>query len=95
MILSHKCARATVPHGESSYIPKLLRSIICNDAMMNSLLPIIDLVIIGNDEFIIAVIIGNTGIVIIGNNDVITDVIIGNNDLIITVIIRNNDVIMM
>ena len=36
---------------------------------MNSLLPIIDLVIIGNN-----------GIVIIGNNDVITDVIIGNNE---------------
>ena len=33
---------------------------------MNSLLPIIDLVIIGNNEFIITV--------IIGNNDVITDV---------------------
>ena len=39
---------------------------------MNSLLPIIDLVIIGNNEFIITV--------IIGNNDVITDVIIGNNE---------------
>ena len=43
---------------------------------MNSLLPIIDLVIIGNNEFIIMVIIGNNGIVIIGNDDVITDVII-------------------
>ena len=39
---------------------------------MNSLIPIIDLVIIGNNEFIITV--------IIGNNDVITDVIIGNNE---------------
>ena len=47
---------------------------------MNSLLPIIDLVIIGNNEFIITVIIGNNGIVIIGNNDVITDVIICNNE---------------
>ena len=47
---------------------------------MNSLLPIIDLVIIGNNEFIIMVIIGNNGLVIIGNNDVITDVIIGNNE---------------
>ena len=47
---------------------------------MNSLLPIIDLVMIGNNEFIITVIIGNNGMVIIGNNDVITDVIIGNNE---------------
>ena len=47
---------------------------------MYPLLPIIDLVIIGNNEFIITVIIGNNGIVIIGNNDVITDVIIGNNE---------------
>ena len=50
---------------------------------MNSLLPIIDLVIIANDEFIITVIICNNGIVIIGNNNVnyvITDVIIGNNE---------------
>ena len=39
---------------------------------MNSLLPMIDVVIIGNNEFIITV--------IIGNNDVITDVIIGNNE---------------
>ena len=40
---------------------------------MNSLIPIIDLVIIGNKEFIITV--------IIGYNDVITDVIIiGNNE---------------
>ena len=37
---------------------------------MNSLLPIIDQVIIGNNEFIITVIIGNNGVVIIGNNDV-------------------------
>ena len=43
---------------------------------MNSLLPIIDLVMIGNNESIITVMIGNNGIVIIGNNDVITDVII-------------------
>ena len=47
---------------------------------MNSLLRIIDLVSIGNNAFIITVIIGNNGIVIIGNNDVITDVIIGNNE---------------
>ena len=47
---------------------------------MNSLIPITDLVIIGNDEFIITVIICNNGIVIIGNNDVITDKIIGNNE---------------
>ena len=46
---------------------------------MNSLLPIIDLVIVGNNELIITVIKGNNGNVIIGNNDVITDVIIGNN----------------
>ena len=45
---------------------------------MNSLIPIIDLVIIGNNEFIITVSIGNNDIVILGNNDVITDVIIGN-----------------
>ena len=47
---------------------------------MNSLLPIFDLVIIGNNEFIITVIIANNGIVIIGNNDLLTDVIIGNNE---------------
>ena len=46
---------------------------------MNSLIPIIDLVIIGNNEFIITVIIGNNGMVMIGNNDVITELIIGNN----------------
>ena len=47
-----------------------------------SLLPIIDLVMIGNNEFIITVIIGNNlnCIVKLGNNDVITDVIIGNNE---------------
>ena len=61
---------------------------------MNPLLPIIDLVIIGNNEPINTVIIGNNGTVIIGNNDVITEVIIGNNrssnnTTIITVIIRN------
>ena len=38
---------------------------------MNPLLPIIDLVMIGNNEPNITV--------IIGNNDVITEVIIGNN----------------
>ena len=67
------------------------------------LIPIIDVVIIGKNEFIFTVIIGNNGIAIIGNNDVITDVIIGNNgiviignnELIITVIMRNNYVIMM
>ena len=47
---------------------------------MNPLLPIIDLVIIGNNEPIITVIIGNNGIVIMSNNDVIIDVIIGNNE---------------
>ena len=48
---------------------------------MNPLLPIIDLVIIGNNdsEPNITVIIGDNGAVIIGNNDVITEVIIGNN----------------
>ena len=46
---------------------------------MNPLLPIIDLVIIGNNEPIITVMIGNSGTVIIGNKDVITEVIIGNN----------------
>ena len=47
---------------------------------MNSLLPIIDLVIVGNDEFIFTVKIANNGIVIIGNNDVMRDVIIGDNE---------------
>ena len=47
---------------------------------MNALLPIIGLVIIGNNESIITVTTGNNGIVIIGNNDGITDVIIGNNE---------------
>ena len=47
---------------------------------MNSLLPIIDLVIIGDNEFIITVIIGNNGKVIGGNNNVITYAIIGNNE---------------
>ena len=48
---------------------------------MNPLLPIIDrdLVIIGNNGFIITVIIGNNETILIGNNDVITEVIIGNN----------------
>ena len=45
---------------------------------MNPLLPIIDLVIIGNNGFIITVIKGNNETVIISNNDVITEVIIGN-----------------
>ena len=47
---------------------------------MNSLIPIIDLVIIGNNEFVITLLIGNNDIVILGNNDVITDVIIGNDE---------------
>ena len=47
---------------------------------MNSLIPIIDQVKVGYNEFITTVIIGNNGIVIIGNNVVITDVIIGNNE---------------
>ena len=51
-----------------SVIPKLLWSII---VIMNPLLPIADLVIIGNNEPIITVIIGNNGTVIIRNNDVI------------------------
>ena len=46
---------------------------------MNPLLPIIDLVIIFNNEPIITVIIGNNGTAIIGNNDIITELIIGNN----------------
>ena len=37
---------------------------------MNSLLPIIDMVIIDNNEFIVTVIIGDNCIVIIGNIDV-------------------------
>ena len=49
---------------------------------MNSLLRIIDLVSIGNNAFIITVIIGNNGIVIIGNNDVIMEFPIRNNDVI-------------
>ena len=47
--------------------------------IMNPLLPISDLVITGNNEPIITVIIGNNDTVIIRNNDVITAVIIGNN----------------
>ena len=47
---------------------------------MNSLIPIMDLVIIGSNVFIITAIIDNNGIVIIGNNDEITNVIIGNNE---------------
>ena len=42
---------------------------------MNLLFSIIDLAIIGNDEPIITVIIGNNGTVIKGNNDVITEVV--------------------
>ena len=60
---------------------------------MDQLLPIIDLVIMGNNGPIITVIIGNNDLVIIGNNDVITDVIMSNNGDIITVIMGNNDVI--
>ena len=37
-----------------------------------------DLVIIGNNESIITVIIGNNGTVIIGNDDAITEIIICN-----------------
>ena len=48
---------------------------------MNPLLPISDLVITGNNEPIITVIIGNNDAVIIRNNDVITAVIIGNNEI--------------
>ena len=46
---------------------------------MNPSLPIIDLVIIGNNGLIITVKIGNNGTAIIRNNDVLTEVIIGNN----------------
>ena len=57
------------------------------------------LVIIGNYEPIITVIMGNNGTVIIGNNEVITEVIIeviiGNNTTIVPVKIRNHDVMMM
>ena len=45
---------------------------------MSPFLPIIDLVIIGNNDPIIRVMKGNNGKFIIGNNDVITGVLIGN-----------------
>ena len=64
---------------------------------MNPLFPIIDLVIIGNNEPIITAIIDNDGTIIIGNNDVITEAIIGNNrsNNNTTIITRfNSDVIM-
>ena len=67
---------------------------------MDSLLPIIDLVIMGNNGSIITVITDNNGLVIIGNNDVITDaimsnkrVIMSNNGDIITIIMGNTVVI--
>ena len=41
---------------------------------MNPLLPIVDLVIMGNNDSNITVIIGNNNMVITGNNDVLTDV---------------------
>ena len=60
---------------------------------MDALLPIIDLVIMGNNRSIITVIIGNYDLVIIGNKYVITDVIMSNNGDIITIITGNNVVI--
>ena len=57
---------------------------------MDPLLPIIDLVKMGNNGFIITVIIGNHDLVIVGNNDVITDVIMSNNWVITDVIMSNN-----
>ena len=60
---------------------------------MDALLPIIDLVIMGNNRSIITVIIGNYDLVIIGNKYVITDVIMSNNGDIITIITGNNIVI--
>ena len=71
-------------------ICKLPRSIIGNN---DPLLPIIDLVIMGNNRSIITVIIGNNDLVIIDNNDVITYVIMSNNVDIITVITGNNVII--
>ena len=56
---------------------------------MDALLPIIDLVIMGNNRSIITVIIGNYDLVIIGNKYVITDVIMSNNGDIITIITDN------
>ena len=49
---------------------------------MNPLLPIIDLVIMGNNDSIITVIIGNNELVIICNNDAITYVMMSNNHVI-------------
>ena len=60
---------------------------------MDPLLPIIDLVIMGNNRSIVTAIIGNNDLVIIDNNDVITDVIMSNNGDIITVMTGNNVVI--
>ena len=61
---------------------------------MNPLLPIRDLVKIGNNGPIITVIMGSLLRFIItkitGNNDVITDVIICKNNVITVVIISNN-----
>ena len=71
-------ARAFVTHCQPGLIPKLLWSIIGNN---EPILPIIDLVMIGNNETIFTVIIGNNETVnwsvIISNNDAITEVIIG------------------
>ena len=45
---------------------------------MDPFLPIMDLIIMGNNGSIITVIKGNNDLVIIGNNDVMTDVIMCN-----------------
>ena len=60
---------------------------------MDALLPIIDLVIMGNNRSIITIIIGNNDLVIICNNDVITSVTMSNHGDIITIITGNNIVI--
>ena len=60
---------------------------------MDPLLPIIDLVIMGNNGSVITLIIGDNDSVIIGNDDVISDVIMSNSGAIITVIIGNHVVI--
>ena len=61
---------------------------------MDPLLPIIDLLIMGNNGPIITIIICNNDLVIISYNDVITDVIISNNRVITDVIMSKNGDIM-
>ena len=58
---------------------------------MNPLLPIIDLVIMGNKGSIITVIIGNNNLVIICNNDVITGLIMSNYRIITDAKMSKND----